>query len=182
MMRVLITAGLLGLGLAGCADPHLDALEQTLTNARTHAEEPDALSIPELPAYRPVGYHHDARRSPFLAAEAIMATAGASPGASRDGKLAPDTTRPKEPLERFALQQLQMVGTLSMGKRHVALIQTPAHEVVSVREGNYVGNNHGRITRITPQAVSVSERVFTRQDGWQKRAATLELSLDTPAQ
>lgn len=105
----------------------------------------------------------------------------ALPGASRTGELAPDTSRAKEPLERFALQQLQLVGTLSMGQRHVALIKTPEHEVVSVREGNYMGDNHGRITRITPQAVSVSERIFTRQDGWQKRAAALELRPDTSA-
>lgn len=181
MMRMLMAGGLLVALLAGCADPQLSALEQTLESTREHADEPDALRIPALPAYRPVGYHYGARRSPFLAAEAVAQAQNALPGASRTGELAPDTSRAKEPLERFALQQLQLVGTLSMGQRHVALIKTPEHEVVSVREGNYMGDNHGRITRITPQAVSVSERIFTRQDGWQKRAAALELRPDTPA-
>lgn len=177
-MRSVFIGGILAVLLAGCADPHLDALEQTLMNAQARVDEPDALVIPELPAYRPVAYHHDARRSPFLAAEAIEPAAATSPDMSRNSRLAPDTKRPAEPLERFALQQLQLVGTLSMGKRNVALIRTPEHEVVTVHEGNYMGNNHGRITQITPQTVSVSERIFTRQDGWQKRKAALELHPD----
>lgn len=180
MMRALMAGGLFAVLLAGCADPHLAALNQTLESTREQADEPDALNIPELPAYRPVGYQYGAERSPFLAAAAVAQAQSTAPGASRTGKLAPDTSRVKEPLERFALQQLQLVGTLSMGKRHVALIKTPEHEVVSVREGNYIGDNHGRITQITSQAVSVSERIFTRQEGWQKREAALELSPDTP--
>jgi len=181
MRRALIASSLLTALLTGCADPRLEALDQTLESARERADEPDSLNIPELPVYRPVGYHYGARRSPFLAAEAVAQAQGTAPDMSRTGELAPDTSRVKEPLEQFALQQLQLVGTLSMGRRHVALIKTPEHDVVSVREGNYMGNNHGRITRIAPQAVSVNERIFTRQDGWQKREAALELSPETPA-
>ncbi|MDX1355887.1 MAG: pilus assembly protein PilP, partial [Halomonas venusta] len=62
-----------------------------------------------------------------------------------------------------------------MGEQQVALIEPPEGEVISVREGDYLGTNHGLINQIGPQGITIVERVFSPQQGWQQRQITLTL-------
>ncbi|MGV2931245.1 pilus assembly protein PilP [Vreelandella venusta] len=160
-------------GLAGCSDPQLGRLDQTLADIR-HAADGKAPEVMEtLPAYQPLDYRFSDTRSPFLApqevCENVLAVAQAM------SELAPDQPRAQEPLERFQLQSLRLVGTLRMGEQQVALIEPPEGEVISVREGDYLGTNHGLINQIGPQGITIVERVFSPQQGWQQRQITLTL-------
>ncbi|MDG4870348.1 pilus assembly protein PilP, partial [Guyparkeria sp. 1SP6A2] len=62
-----------------------------------------------------------------------------------ESALAPDQQRPPEPLEQFPLPSLRLVGTLRMGGQQVGMIAAPDGSVTSVRVGNYLGTDHGRI-------------------------------------
>ncbi|MBR2514127.1 MAG: pilus assembly protein PilP [Halomonas sp.] len=159
--------------VAGCSDAHLDQLDTTLAEIRRApgGQAPDIIS--PLPAPRPLDYRYAEVRSPFLAPESVRSQDTLlQPEAS---EFAPDQQRTTEPLEHFQLQSLRLVGTLGMGGQQVALIASPDGKVTSVRVGNYLGSNHGRITRITSQEITLVERVFSQQQGWQERQAALAI-------
>lgn len=156
--------------LAGCADAELAQLERTLEDIRqSPGGKPPSVNV-AWPENQALAYIHSAERSPFLAPEAI-----AEGGMGRT-EGAPDQQRTPEPLERFPLQELRLVGTLRMGGRQVAMIASPDGNVTSVREGNYVGTDYGRISDIAAKEVRISERVFTQREGWQERQVSLAIN------
>lgn len=158
--------------LAGCADADLAELERTLADIRrSPGGQPPVVSV-SLPESQPLTYLHSEERSPFLPPDAVAERP------SSDSALAPDQQREQEPLERFQLQALRLVGTLRMGGRQVAMIASPDGNVTSVKEGNYMGTDYGRIVDITGQEVRVTERVFTQREGWQERQVTLVINED----
>ena len=66
-----------------------------------------------------------------------------------DNGIKVDTTRVKEFLEGFPLDSLQMVGTVSKDSNLWALIKIPDGGVQSVKAGNYVGQNYGKIVSVS---------------------------------
>lgn len=158
--------------LTGCADADLAQLEGTLEDIRqSPGGQPPVMAV-ALPESQDLSYLYSDGRSPFLPPEAI-----AQGGADRnEGALAPDQQRTPEPLERFSLQELRLVGTMRMGGRQVALIASPDGNVTSVKEGNYMGTDYGRIAQISTQEIRVTERVFTQPDGWQERQVSLVIN------
>ncbi|MBT2786703.1 MULTISPECIES: pilus assembly protein PilP [unclassified Halomonas] len=158
--------------LTGCADADLAQLEDTLAAIRHSPGGQPPVMVVALPESRGLSYLYSDGRSPFLPPEAI-----AQGGADRnEGVLAPDPQRTPEPLERFSLQELRLVGTMRMGGRQVALISSPDGNVTSVKEGNYLGSDYGRIAQISAQEIRVTERVFTPREGWQERQVSLVIN------
>lgn len=168
----------LTLTLAGCAETDKAQLAQQLSEIREAPGSQPRIEIPHVPLYAPVIYDHSDVRSPFLAPDAVADTAFTQ---SDNSELAPDQARTPEPLERYALRELKLVGTLQTTQRQRALIQTPEGDVVSAGIGNYIGPDFGQITRITAQRIEISERVFTPRDGWAIREAELTVAADANA-
>lgn len=159
--------------LTGCADPSLSQLETSLNDIRQMSSSKPVMVIPYVPLYPAQRYQHSEARSPFLPPQSIQDSSAY--GALAGGENGPDSQRLAEPLERFSLPELQLVGTLRMDGRQVAMIATPEGEVVTVREGNYMGTNDGRITAISAQEIDIRERVYNQQNGWQTRPASLTI-------
>jgi len=90
-------------------------------------------------------------------------------------KVRPDLNRPREPLEEYPLDSLRMVGILELKGTRWALIKTPDETIHRVRVGNYMGQNHGRITRITETQVDLIEIVPDGLGGWMERKAQVAL-------
>ena len=158
--------------LTGCADADLAQLEATLADIRqSPGGEPPVIAV-VLPENPELAYLYSDERSPFLPPDEI-AQGGAD---RRQGALAPDQQRSREPLESFPLQELRLVGTMRMAGRQVAMIASPAGNVTSVKEGNYVGTDYGRIAQINAQDIRVTERVFTQREGWQERRVSLAIN------
>jgi type IV pilus assembly protein PilP len=87
---------------------------------------------------------------------------------------APDLNRKKQPLEEFPIDGLSFVGTLSRGVHHWALIRTPKEQVFKVTIGQYMGQNYGRVVKITPKTLTLVESI--RVNGrWQKKNIELKL-------
>lgn len=83
-----------------------------------------------------------------------------------ENKNAPDLYRRKEPLEKFPLSELTVVGLLNKeGSKH-ALVRTPNLTVNYVTLGNYMGTNYGKIIDISDTELTLEERVFGGSDGW----------------
>lgn len=86
----------------------------------------------------------------------------------------PDKDRPKEPLENYPLDGLKMVGVLVENNKIWGIVIAPDSSVFRVKAGNYIGQNYGRITAITPAEITILE-IIPEGDGWTQRKASLVL-------
>ena len=87
----------------------------------------------------------------------------------------PDMNRPKEPLESFSLEAIQMVGTLAQGKDMFALVRAGAN-LFRVKKGNYMGQNFGVITGIDEGQINLKEVVQDAGGDWVERSTTVQMS------
>ena len=90
------------------------------------------------------------------------------------GGLAPDLNRRKEPLEAFPLEQLKMVGTLSMANEMYAIVRADK-TLYRVKKGNYMGQNFGLITEVTESEIKLKEIVQDSAGDWAERQSVLPL-------
>jgi type IV pilus assembly protein PilP len=151
--------------LSGCADDR-DELRARIEEIKSQPGgriEP----LPEVKPYETFTYAAADQRSPF---EAGLAAAVNSPNALR-----PDANRPREFLEQFSLDTLQMVGTLQLGGREYGLVQTKDGLVHRVLPGNHLGQNDGRITAVEEAKISLIEIVPDGMGGFIQRPAALAL-------
>jgi type IV pilus assembly protein PilP len=97
----------------------------------------------------------------------------AMPAASGN-RLQPNPDRRREPLEAFPLDNLKMVGTLRKQGASFVLVQAD-HTIFQAKVGTYIGQNYGRVTRITDSEVELKETVQDAAGEWVERTAKLEL-------
>ena len=88
--------------------------------------------------------------------------------------LASEMRRRKEPLEAFPLDSMAMVGSVSRGGQPYALIKVD-NLLHYVRAGEYMGQNFGRITKVTDKDVTLREIVQDAAGEWIERTSTLQL-------
>lgn len=132
--------------------------------------------IDEPRRFEPFRYENTTQIDPFSMAKmnALMErTVGAR------GGLAPDLRRPREVLENFALDQIQLVGHLRRDRATTALFQVD-RLVYQARVGNHVGQHFGRITRITDDGVTLKERVQDASGEWVERETVMQLQEKKP--
>lgn len=164
----IITAVLL---LAACGgDEHQDLKEELKTLTKDLRGRIDPL--PVVKPYEPVPYKALDLPDPFGSAKIELAIAAAAK--SKGGANAPNTARPKEPLEAYPLESLRMVGTLSQKGVTYALIRADA-SVYRVKAGNYLGQNFGIITGITDGQINLKELVQDASGDWTERKIALQI-------
>ncbi|PMR76146.1 pilus assembly protein PilP [Billgrantia endophytica] len=171
--RCVATAIALSL-LAGCADPQLSSLDRDLSEIRANPGVLPRLEMPEVPDYRAPSYEEGDRRSPF---QPQLPEPGAERGEG-NGVLSPDVERQREPLEAFTLEELTLVGVLTMGGSSHVLVREPGGKVHRLGIGSYLGMDHGRIVGITSSAMQVVELVSTGGGGWVERSTRMTLGGD----
>jgi len=158
--------------LAGCGQgsgyADIDRfMAETRAKPRGHIEP-----LPEFMAYEAFTYSASDRRSPFD--PPIDVQLANSPTPESDVK--PDFDRPKDVLEDFSLNQLSMVGTLSGASGGMfALVADAEGGIHRVRNGNYLGQNHGRIVGVSENRIEIMEIVPNGSGGWVERPRTLSL-------
>jgi type IV pilus assembly protein PilP len=164
----LALAGLVS--LAGCgADEHGDLKQELAALTKDVRGRVDPL--PQVKPYEPVPYASESMVDPFRPERIDIAKAGAAASAS---KLAPDQNRPKEPLEAFPLESIQMLGTITQNKETFALVKAGTN-LYRVRKGNYMGQNFGVITGIDDGQIAVKELIQDAAGEWMERASALQL-------
>lgn len=92
--------------------------------------------------------------------------------------LAPDLARPRGVLESLAVDQFEMVGTLSRAGQAFALLRA-ASTVHRLAVGAYLGPDHGRITAIHERSVELVELFPDGQGAWLERPRTLLLNINS---
>lgn len=79
-------------------------------------------------------------------------------------------------LEKFALDDLQMVGSIDQkSKARYAIIRTPDGDVFRAAPGEYIGANNGLIQKVLPDKIVIQEKVRTGRS-WQNRTQEIKLS------
>lgn len=95
------------------------------------------------------------------------------------GGIAPDLRRPREVLENYALDQMRLVGHLRRGAQSAALFEVD-QLVYQARVGNHIGQNFGKIMRITEKEVTLKEIVQDASGEWVERETMLQLQENKP--
>ena len=164
-----------GLGLvllAGCdSDPQLQALNDELQTIRqqalpmadeVHVARPGLRFVSSSPPLR----------DPFQPPDQPASRPTGKPGA------APNLDRPRQFLEGFAVDQFQMVGTLSLGAQRFALLRGAAG-VHRLAVGDYLGTDHGRVVAIHEGQLELVELFPDGEGAWLERPRTLVLNVNS---
>lgn len=129
--------------------------------------------LPEVKPYEPVPYTAEGVVDPFRPDRIDVAGAPKAPRSDMS-KMAPDLNRPKEPLEAFPLESLQMLGTIMQHRETFALVKAGPN-LYRIKKGNYLGLNFGIVTGIDEVTVNLKELVQDGQGEWVERASALQL-------
>ena len=175
MMRLQSTAlsALALLLLSGCMGSEREELQQWMNEQRAQVR-PNVPPISEPKKFTPQAYTEGAAFEPFNSMKLTQALKRDSNQPSMSGLIAPELARRKEALEAYPLDAMAMVGSLSRNGQPVALV-TVDKLLYQVRVGNYLGQNYGRITRITETELGLREIVQDAAGEWIERPATLVL-------
>ena len=165
MMRkfILLVVPLL---LAGCVNRDMSDLQSFVEEVKSRP----ASGIEPIPEIKQViGFVYSAknRRDPFTRQE----DDAVSTETVLDNGVRPDPNRRKEELEVYSLDSLRMVGTLEQDEQTWGLLKTSDGTIHRVAPGNYIGQNDGRITRISEEKIELIELVPTGGGFLEKEAA-----------
>lgn len=88
--------------------------------------------------------------------------------------LAAEINRRKEPLEAYPVDSMSMVGSVTKQGRPYALLRVD-NLLYQVKTGDYLGQNYGKITKITETDISFREIVQDAAGEWIERTSSLQL-------
>ncbi len=167
-LPIFLTLSMAILSLTGCSD-RIGMAQQSMNQIRNEPAQPIE-PPPKVELVEDFVYSASMLRSPFLPPSLVNVQ---GPTASIDG-VRPDITRTKEPLEQYEIAQLIFRGVLiSPEGQQYALVQRPDGSVASVKVGDYLGLNDGRIVEITPTQINLIEIVPDSRAGFVERPQSL---------
>ena len=177
MNKFMIPLGVVLLGsvlLSGCTSSDEDELRAWMAQERANAK-PRITPLEEPKPFKPQAYTAGDGMDPFnpLKLIQVLRKESAKTSASTD-LLAPELNRRKEPLEAEPLDTMTMVGSLDKKGVPTALLRVGTL-LYQVRVGNYLGQNYGKITKITENSIQLREIVQDGGGDWIERTSTLEL-------
>jgi type IV pilus assembly protein PilP len=158
--------------LAACSGEEQGELKQELA-AMTKDLRGKVDPLPQVRSYEPVPYKGESMLDPFVPGRIVVSQASGA-GGGGGGGVQPDLNRPKEPLEAFPLEALQMVGTLAQNKDMYALVRA-GNNLFRVKKGNYMGPNFGVITAIDEGQINLKEVVQDSGGDWVERSTTVQM-------
>jgi len=158
--------------LSGCFDDVSEIKSHIATvKATTKAYiEP----MPEVPVFSSFDYSSEELRSPFVAPKPEVIQEKMQ---QMSGCLSPDPRRRKQPLEKFALGDLVMRGTLGDEDVTWALLEASDATLHRVSVGNYVGLYNGRIIEVGIKTVKVIELTPDGAGCWVERETVINLAV-----
>lgn len=168
-MRILLIFAALALAACG-GDEHGDLKQELASLTKDMRGRVDPL--PQVKPYEPVPYTAEGQIDPFRPDRIDVAQSGGP--RTTLSKLAPDPNRPKEPLEAFPLESIQMLGTITQNKEVFALVKAGPN-LYRVKKGNYMGQNFGVVTEIDEAQINLKELIQDSGGEWVERTSSLQL-------
>lgn len=156
--------------LAGCG-ADLGELQQWMDQQKREAK-------PNVPPLQPPKKFDP---QPYTVADAVepFSTQKLAVALKRDERapsslLAGELKRRKEPLESYPLDNMNMVGSVNKQGRPFALLRVDGL-LYQVKVGDYMGQNYGRVLRISDNNLVLREVVQDAAGEWIERNSTLQL-------
>jgi type IV pilus assembly protein PilP len=162
---------LAALALAGCSrgitstPGNAPNLEKWVADVRARPAPP-LDPLPVMQQFETFEYAAQSLRDPFSNAFSDQ-SGGSGPR--------PDPNRPRQALEQFPLDSLDMVGTIGKGPGMIGLVMGPDKVTYRIRPGVYMGQNDGRVTAIHEDRIELVELVPDGAGGWLERPASVAL-------
>ena len=160
--------------VAGCSSSDQEELQQWMAEQRNQTRS-RVDRLPEPTKFTPQAYSQEGTIEPFSNQKLAQALKRDSNQATVNAALiAPELARRKEPLEASPLDSVAMVGSLIKVGQPVALVRVD-NLLYQVRVGNYLGQNYGKIIKVSETGISLREIVQDAAGEWIERPATLQL-------
>jgi type IV pilus assembly protein PilP len=168
-----LSAGCL-VALGGCTSSGQDELQAWMQSER-NGIKPQVKPIPEPTKFIPQTYGGERMLEPF-SSDKLASVLRGSPGTTivNSALIEPELNRRKQPLEAYPLDTMTMVGSLNRQGQLVALVKVD-NLLYQVRAGSYLGQNYGRVNKITETEVTLREIVQDSAGEWTERPAALQL-------
>jgi type IV pilus assembly protein PilP len=157
--------------LAGCGDSDVREVRDWMEQVKRDTH-PAVKPLPEPKDFLPYAYGARQAVDPFNPNKLLGELARAA--ATSNNPNQPDLQRPREQLETYPLDTMQMVGTMEKGGVRFALLQVD-RSLYQVRTGQRIGQNFGVVTHVGEDAVDIREVVQDAAGEWAGRMSKLEL-------
>lgn len=168
--RAMLVAMPISAALVGCTGSQ-DELQQWIEQQRREVKP----NVPPLSApkkFIPQAYLAGNAVEPFSAQKLTVAIK--QEARQSNSLLAAEINRRKEPLEAYPVDSMSMVGSVTKQGRPYALLRVD-NLLYQVKTGDYLGQNYGKITKITETDISFREIVQDAAGEWIERTSSLQL-------
>ncbi len=160
--------------VVACGPSRDEDIRQWMLEERNQTR-PKVEPIPAPKQFKPESYNNAAATEPFSKEKLTQALKRDSSQAMANGALvAPELARRKEPLESFPLDSMALVGSIIKTGQPVALVKVD-NLLYQVKQGSYLGQNYGKVVKISETEVTLREIVQDAVGEWIERIATLQL-------
>ncbi|MEO6658779.1 MAG: pilus assembly protein PilP [Burkholderiaceae bacterium] len=168
--RLLVCFGVVAFTLVGCGGEQVE-LTQWMEQQKREVK-PNVQPISPPKKFVPQPYLAITGVEPFSTQK--LAVALKQEARQPNSMLAAEINRRKEPLEAYPLDSMSMVGSVIKAGHPYALLRVD-NLLYQVKQGEYLGQNYGKIIRITETGVSIREIVQDAAGEWIERNTTLQL-------
>jgi len=159
--------------LAGCSDNNFSDLHQYIADVKLKPKG-TIKGLPEPKVIIPFEFKPEDLRDPFkpLKPTGVIGEQEAAAGSG----IKPDTSRRKEELEAFPIETLKMIGTVDMKSTLWGLVKSSDGTVYRVKAGNYMGQNYGKIIRVSVDKIELMEIVPDKPGTWREQQMSVMLT------
>ena len=155
---------------AGCSSEQ-EELAQWMDQQRRDAK-PNVVPITAPKKFNPQAYLALSSVEPF--SQQKLTVALKHEARQTNSLLASEINRRREPLEAYPLDSMTMVGSVVRTGRPYALLKVDSL-LYQVKPGDYLGQNYGKITKISETDVALREIVQDAAGEWIERVSALQL-------
>jgi type IV pilus assembly protein PilP len=169
-MRWPVAASLVAFAMVGCGGEQ-EELTQWMDQQRREVK-PNVEPISPPKKFTPQPYAALSGVEPFSNQKLTVALK--QEARQPNSLLAAEINRRKEPLEAYPLDSMSMVGSVVKLGRPYALLRVD-NLLYQVKPGDYLGQNYGKITKISETDVALREIVQDAAGEWIERTSALQL-------
>jgi type IV pilus assembly protein PilP len=155
---------------AGCSSEQ-EELTQWMDQQRREVK-PNVVAITAPKKFNPQIYLAMTSVEPFSTQKLTVALK--QEARQTNSLLASEINRRREPLEAYPLDSMTMVGSVTRTGRPYALLKVD-NLLYQVKQGDYLGQNYGKITKISETDVALREIVQDAAGEWIERISALQL-------
>jgi type IV pilus assembly protein PilP len=169
-VKLLAPLALALVALAGCSGEQ-EELAQWMEQQRREVK-PDVPPLSAPKKFNPQSYLALSGVEPFSTQK--LSVALKQEARQPNSLLSAEINRRREPLEAYPLDSMTMVGSVVRTGRPYALLKVDSL-LYQVKPGDYLGQNYGKITKISETGVSLREIVQDAAGEWIERTSALQL-------